>query len=496
MKFLLIAKRFSHLLALILCISMLLSACGNNEEVSSSNISSEEDTPITTETSSVVDEAQNSSSGAQQTNTSTTSATTNTSSTGSKVNYVSFDNANEANIWKNVPNKKPVKILMWRAYTKTEQLLIDQYEKLTGVDVQTTIMNEEQYNTKLISMVAAGNSPDVVRMAAENFPGYATKALQPLDDTYFKLKSDCWNKTYLDAFSINGRCFGVAMPSSWSCEDCTNVTYYLPPILRACGITTMPYDLYKQGKWNWETQSEMIYKIKSKGGFIPYVMLTNDLTMLSAGVDFVTYDGKKFTNTVKSTISNESTLVSAWNLVAKLKTDNCLGSWEMNSIQQSKVAIFSSISYGLYNEGEWFDKIKGGVSEENIQAVPMAGPAGGTAYTPVRPKTWGVPKGSANPDGAAYFLRYYLDVSSFDQSKTFHNPQFEEVFKKVTSPSAKKKVMYGSGVVDYIVAGNYQSICTTLAATTPQNITTELTSKSGSIQTAIKRANKDLENIK
>ena len=155
--------------------------------------------------------------------------------------------------------------------------------------------------------------------------------------------------------------------------------------------------------------------------------------------------------------------------------------------------MFSSISYGLYNEGEWFDKLKGGVSKENIQAVPMAGPKGATAYTPARVKTWGVPKGAVNPDGAAYFLRYYLDVSSFDQSKTFHNTQFEEVFKIVASPSAKKKVMYGSGVVDYIVAGNYQNICTALTNAGAQNVTTELASKSGTIQTAIKRANKAIE---
>ncbi|MBO5231031.1 MAG: hypothetical protein J6B88_07535, partial [Clostridia bacterium] len=118
------------------------------------------------------------------------------------------------------------------------------------------------------------------------------------------------------------------------------------------------------------------------------------------------------------------------------------------------------------------------------------------AYTPVRPKCWGVPKKAKNPEGAAYFLRYFLDTSEFNQSSTFHNKQFETIYKKITSTSAKKTVMHGWGVADYVESDTYSRICNALATTTPANITTQLNSKKGSVQTGIARANKDLARIK
>ena len=56
--------------------------------------------------------------------------------------------------------------------------------------------------------------------------------------------------------------------------------------------------------------------------------------------------------------------------------------------------------------------------------------------------------------------------------------------------------MHGSGVADYVESGTYSKICNALVATSPQNITNQLNSKKGSVQTGIARANKDLARIK
>ena len=56
--------------------------------------------------------------------------------------------------------------------------------------------------------------------------------------------------------------------------------------------------------------------------------------------------------------------------------------------------------------------------------------------------------------------------------------------------------MHGWGVADYVESGTYSKICNALVATSPQNITNQLNSKKGSVQTGIARANKDLARIK
>jgi len=502
MKALSMTRRFASVLALLLAIMMLLSACGPDETTTSKG-----DT-ANPETSSAPDDTAETPSDEQTEDPTQTSAPTNTSAPGTQTSggnttpstpsgggggvtgqYNGFSNANEANIYKNAP-KGEVHVLMWRKYHKSEQLLVDQYQKLTGVKVKTTVTTEQEYPTKLVSMVSGGNSPDVICFSAGNFPGLVTKSLQSLNKKYFQLDSDCWNKNYMDAYKINGVYFGVAMPSSWSCEDCTYVTYYSPMILKNCGVTTTPYQLYQQGKWNWDTQSEIIRKVKAKG-FTGLSLQSYDMFMLSAGVDFAKYDGSKYTNQLGS-VSATSLLTKAWEEIAELKNDDCISGWDLNNVQQGKVGLFTAISYGLYNEGNWFTTN----FAKNLEAVPVAGPKGGAAYTPVRPKCWGVPKKAKNPEGAAYFLRYFLDTSAFNQASTFHNKQFETVYKTITATSAKKTVMHGWGVSDYVESGTYSKICNALAGTTPSNITTQLNSKKGSVQTGIARANKDLARIK
>ena len=257
----------------------------------------------------------------------------------------------------------------------------------------------------------------------------------------------------------------------------------------------MPYQLYKQGKWNWDTQKEVVRKVAAANkGYTGISMQSSDLFMCSAGVDFASYDGvSKFTNNLGS-VKSGSLLTKAWQQVAEFNADKVLSSWELSKVQQGKVGVFSAIAYGLYNEGEWFDDVVGGY--QNLQAVPIAGPKGGAAYTPVRPKCWGVPKGAKNPEGAAYFLRYFLDTSAFNQSSTFYNSQFESVYKDITKTSAKKCIMYGWGVSDYVQSGTYSSICGALTTATPSNVNKVLNSKKGNLQTGISRANKDLTKIK
>ena len=388
--------------------------------------------------------------------------------------------------------KESIHVLMWREYYESEQLLIDKYEKLTGVKVKTTVTTEAEYPTKLVSMVSGGNSPDIAMFQGESFPGIPLKSLQKINNI-IKIDYNCWNKDYMNAYKVNGVYFGVAMPFSWLCESGNYITYYSPNILKECGITEDPYKLYKNGQWNWETQNQIIHKIQA-GGYIPYSVQYYDTFMLSAGEDFIKYDGKQYI-TQLGTLTTNNLLTQTWMEVAKLQNDHCITALEQSnySEQLEKTGIFTATSQIMNKES---NLISSSIAK-TLKAVPIAGPKGKIAYTPVRPVLCGIPKKAKNPEGAAYFLRYFLDVNNYNHSSTFHTKQFEDVFKIINNTNKTKKyIAYGSGLCEYIEKGTYNKICNRLATITTTDMARTLNSQKNLVEQPKIRANKDLARIK
>lgn len=492
MKAFSVSRRLLSVISLLLAIMMLFAACGPDENVSQT--SDPDDAQVSSEDSA--DESTDESQDDTQNDDGNNSAASNqqNSNPGNKPSAVvkndAFNKANASTYYKQAP-KGQIHVLMWKKWDKTEESVVKQYEKLTGNKVKVTLIAEKDYANKLVTMVTGKNSPDVVCLQANYFPGLVTRALQPLDPKVFQLDSDCWATDIMDAFKVNGRYFSVAMPRSWSCEDLNYVTYYNPQLLKSVGITTMPYDLWRQGKWNWETQGEIIRKAKAAGKTGLEVQNT-DVYMHSAGQDFVSYDGKQFKNLLSDTKKINPLLVSAWAELAQFYADKAVGGWNITDTSTGKCALTTSIAYGLYSNTDWYNAS----AAKQINAVPVAGPKGKTAYTPVRPKTWGVPKNAKNPKGAAYFLRYFLDVSTYNFDSTFYHNNFKEVFNTVTKSGAKKSIMYGWGVSDYVTAGTYNIITGALVSAQPQNITSILDQASGTLNSPVERANKALKQVK
>lgn len=205
----------------------------------------------------------------------------------------------------NAVRAKGVRVLMWREYTAQEQKLVNGFEKKTGIKVYTTVTTEADYLTKLISLISANVAPDVCCIMATDFPKIALAAMQTLNAYYFRLNDRIWYKNYMDYYKANNRYFSVAMRGAWSCEEGNYVTYYMPKVLKACGISEDPYSLYQQGKWNWDKQKEIATKIAKAGkDYIGISMQSDDLMMHSAGEDFVKLDGTKFTNALNNVGSN------------------------------------------------------------------------------------------------------------------------------------------------------------------------------------------------
>ena len=364
-------KKIISLVALLLSMVMLFSACNNSEA------------PTADETSSVTESAKtNSTDGETSSVESTADATQSVEGSSSKKPQSqqggnTQTQASGSTKWakdylSTIPasvKAKEIHILMWRKYDDAEQKLIDNFQKITGMKIRTTVTSEQEYVTKLVSLTGGGDSPDIAMISTTTFPGVVTKCCVPLDAKTYRLDDPAWYKTYMDCFKINGKYFSVAMNKSLSCEDTNHMVYYLKSTLKNIGINTTPWQLYKQGKWNWETQRDIIAKASAKG-ITGLSMHSFDTYMQSTGNSFVTYDGKQFKNNV-----DNPNILKAWTEFAAISSDMGVSAWDYQNIAAGKVALFTSISYQGFRASKVFRNAKGQPTVqggiENIECVPI-----------------------------------------------------------------------------------------------------------------------------
>lgn len=394
--------------------------------------------------------------------------------------------------YQNIPKSvkdKGVKVLMWREYTAGEKQAIAAFEKVSGMKITTTFTTEAEYTTKLFSMIINRNSPDACAFSASGFPATPLKGMNILDETAFRPDHSDWDQKTMAKFKLNGHVFGVTRENAIGTDDRSYVTYYLSSALEDAGITTTPYDLYKAGKWNWETQAELARQVG-------YSQTTHDIYMLSAGADMAEYDGKSFTNHL-TTVTKDDLLTQAWYELATLERAENYKTWNLDEIRQGKIGLFTAPTDSMFKEVGWFDDITGGYG--NLQAVPVAGPTQSAAYTPCDIRLWGSAKGAKNTDGAAYFLHYFLDHDNVSQTDSCYNEQLKTVYRTIAA-SSKMKYRIGAGIGNYYSGTsnyNYNSILPLLIGPASlTDMTNQLQRHKNTITAHIVRAEKDIGRLR
>ena len=497
-----LAKNVTKVLALLLAMVMLFASCGGNKTNSSGQ--------QVDDNGSVIDGDNNGDGNNTDGNESGSDKTTSGSNKNSKNSKNNKNNKNgnggttttsketkwASNYLSKMPasvKKKEIHVLMWRKYDAVEKKTIESFQKATGIKVRTTVASA--YATKLAQLIAGKDNPDVVCLES-NWPGTAVNCLQPLDKYKFRLDDSIWSKTAMNNVKANGKYYGVAIDGSWSCDDTYYCTYYAPSVLKAAGITANPWNLYKQGKWDWNHAKSIAktfytkYSGKKNGILNLY---ENDTYMLSAGVDFLSYNNGTYTNNLNNA-SKKATIVKAWKEAAQESADKILNiTYDATVLNQGNTALFNSISYGLYSQCDWFGSltVKGGIS--GLQAVPVAGPTAGKTYVPYRPKCWGVAKGSDNVEGAAYFLRYFLDPKTNGSTSSFGNSQFKEVFNVITGKNKShpitRIVRATPYVMDYQKKDSASAMYRKISGAGQSQVETTIDSYKGTINSAASSVN-------
>lgn len=333
-------------------------------------------------------------------------------------------------IFENIPKElrgTTVTIAHWGDEGASEYLKAQKaFTKQTRINVKWVQYSQTDYLSKIVSQISAGKGPDIV-IVNSTFPS-ALEAVQVLP-SYFDINDGFWDKRVSEALSVNGKYYFVNSYSSPFTGG--TVVYYNKKIFSDNGLTS-PDDYIKAGKWTYENLTQCmqdVYKTGKHGGMIESMVLAEQM-----GASMIKYDPKTGTFSGDSTNSD---LISAVQWNAECVEKNISGGQGITAFASGQLGICMAGTYGMKYNGYFKD-----MSPSEIGIVPLPETYQGKTlkYMPLGTRGYGIAKGAKNPQGAYYFLRYFLDYEKYAAAgaQIFSNTVMEKFFVETQLPKFRK----------------------------------------------------------
>lgn len=210
------------ILSLLLALAMIFSmaACGNSGGAESTPTDAVDDDFFTdveneVETSS---QAQTSSEAGNKNSDETESAKPNTSSKESSANGGSANKPDDSSSWKGMLDSMPkdlrgskLVVVNWNPVSEYTgaSAAIKEFEKQTGISVEWVTVEHSVYTTRLATMVASNNSPDVVRTRTPN-PAWL-QSFQSIEAAKYDFSDKIWDQTLMKDYTVNGVTYATSL---------------------------------------------------------------------------------------------------------------------------------------------------------------------------------------------------------------------------------------------------------------------------------------------
>lgn len=419
-----------------------------------------------------------------QNNTSNKVDTNNQNNTSSNV-----DSGDANDITQNVDNKdkfkgKTVKMLFnWDVNKNSfEKNAIDNIKKDLGITVKPIVTTQELYQTKLTSMIASNDSPDVCFMDETDFPTMILKnKIVPIDTSILDIEKDTeLSLPVMDIFKWDGKYYGIACPGTW--QGGPYVIIYNKTAIVQKGYKT-PLELYRAGNWNWDTFAELAKNMTDKSkNFYGFGCADDVLTAFLSSIktDFVRLDGTKIKNNL-----DDANLTKALTFLSELRKNGYMN--PENNGGKSTARAMSLYSTWVLQKAHY----KNAVGTENIEIVPVPSPKGQTPVTAYDARVFCIARGAKNPEAAHYAMRYFVDPDNYDMENDIEVKQAREMFFELS----KSKNVYagiGQGVASYNNSEDFWGLLW-LTRESPEDIPVKLQAKKSVIDGIISKIESDIK---
>ncbi len=400
----------------------------------------------------------------------------------------------ETEYFSNVPEEldgTTVKFATWIDHNSNEssQVLAD-FTNLTGIKVEITYVPQMDYANKIAGLISSGQSPDVY-VSNGDFP-VCMQMLRPLDKTILNPSDSFWDQDIVKMGTIGGHSYLVNVKGgAWDMGG--SCVVYNKRFFEDNGISTP--DLYLQeGRWTldnfYKCAKELSQVAESSGVGIDINSYVNTYS-----VGLVTYDNEKneFVNNC-----TKPDVVSAWqrmieardSKIAILKDDGY-----RNHFEEGKLGMLFVGTYGLRKTG-WFSEM----DADDISYIipPKADASSEQKYGVASTRSYGIIKGAKNADGAAYFLRYFLNGNNYDPAELYKSEELGEMYKEILN-NASTNYNFNTSVMNIVAASDTLmptfTIFPDLKTCTASQVSTALSSSSNKLDTCIEKANEILQKV-
>ncbi|MDD4753919.1 MAG: extracellular solute-binding protein [Desulfitobacteriaceae bacterium] len=285
-------------------------------------------------------------------------------------------------------------------------------KKAYGVELDCIRTTYDQLPTRLASLQASGDAPDVFLYHNQSYPSmFSKKMFQEIDshidfnDAYYAPM-----KSTSDVLSWQGKHY---MLTSTSVD---RFIWYNKTILERNGLDD-PVDLYEQGEWTYEKlfeyAAELTQDTDADGNIDQWGIGGNSIyasMMASKNTQYVTVENGKFVNNIKS-----ETMDEIMSYAFQITNEDRSFAWDYDN-------LFRSGNLALMYQGHWIttgDQVLTQMLKDGeIGYVPQPKFEGGEQRFLGEYGGYLIPKGAKNIDGALAFINYFYAYGSSDIYKS------------------------------------------------------------------------------
>ena len=328
-----------------------------------------------------------------------------------------------------VPDKlsgQKITMFIWWNATEEDQRRVAYYEQRTGIEVSFETSSLEEYQSTLSARMMANNAPALAAIRSEWYPLPITRGLmQPIANTgwdFTNQNDDIYALDLMDQFAYKGVCYGVALKGSLASDYA--VMYFNKDILKAKGVKEDPYELWRQGRWNWDTCLSIAKQCTdAKQNQYGVATLADYYWMLSADQDLILSEADGLKNNAQS-----EQVLDAWvhavdmvytHLVTVLDFAN-----REERFYSGRTAMLGASSSLMKTAADGVDRVT-----FDWGIVPFPSPKGQSAVAACEGVVWGFPAKVTGDklQAAMWWLRYYLDDFAYGSEDVYPTNECWEV---------------------------------------------------------------------